>query len=90
MAGTLVVIAPNGAETRTQYPGREPDLATIQSAVGGFAARVRCYLAGVERIAYVNEEGLPLRLAPNPTASLLVHRFGSGPIVGSMAIVVPR
>jgi hypothetical protein len=64
----LVVITPDGTETRTEYKARPPYEA-LRDAVGGLIERVKVRHEGKIREAYVSEEGLIHGLPYNKTAT---------------------
>lgn len=56
MMGTLRIIPVAGPEHDIGYEGREPPLAVLQRAVGGYIEHVAVDYQGKRRSAYVNEE----------------------------------
>jgi hypothetical protein len=82
----LTLILTDG-QTRSGELERFPDLEILQFFVGGHLSELTLSkpLLGNPPITvmYVNEDGLSLKLSPNPTASLLAGR----PIVGDVVIV---
>jgi len=82
----LVVIQPDGSETRTEYRGFEPGLEILQKAVGGYIELVRVTYDGRLCDAFVNEEGKLHGLAINGRATQLCAEFLDDVIVGPIAI----
>jgi len=70
--GYLVVIQPDGTETRTPFKGREPAYEDLRAAVGGLIASVvlKCE-DGRRRNGFVHDEGLLIGLPVNPRASAM-------------------
>lgn len=56
-SNTLVVIQPDGTETREIYTGDEPELERLQKAVGGYLEHIMVLHEGRELHAFINEEG---------------------------------
>jgi hypothetical protein len=85
----LVIIQPDGTETRETYTGEEPELEKLQKAVGGFIELVRVDFEGARRDAFVNEEGRLEGLPMKVRACEITGPYGYGVIVGPIAILVP-
>jgi hypothetical protein len=88
---TLVIIQPDGSETREPYEGEEPTLEQLQKAVGGYVELVQVKFEGVDRIGFVNEDGKLDELVENERATAM-YNAGSkifDIICGPIAILVP-
>jgi hypothetical protein len=66
MAGTLVIIQPDGTKTEQRWEkSGPPNWETLSAAVGGYIERIRVKYNGRARDCYVNEEGILKRLPAN-------------------------
>lgn len=78
----VVIVDPDGTVRDTE----------IENALGSFQAVVGGYIEGVfgnVAVVYVNEEGLLLRLPPNPLATLFANRIlGAGVVLHGTALIV--
>ncbi len=88
-ANTLVVIQPDGTETRTTYTSDEPELEVLQAAVGGLIELVQVGFDGADRIAFINEEGKLKRLPINHRATAMWDGSRFDVLVGPIAILLP-
>ncbi len=88
MANTLVIIQPDGTETREGYAGDEPELEQLQRAVGGLIELVQVTFEGADRIAFINEEGKLKGLRYNQRATDIWHG-DFDELVGPLVILVP-
>ncbi len=80
MKRTIIIerISPDGVASTHTPKGDRWTLAELQALVGGYIVPI--YLPG-GRVALVDEDGQPRRLAPNLAASALVGRVIVGPVV---------
>jgi uncharacterized protein DUF3846 len=85
---TLVIIQPDGTETRETYEGNEPELKQLQRAVGGLIELVQVEFEGTNRVAFINEEGKHKRLEHNRRATEM-WGYDHDVLVGPIVILVP-
>jgi hypothetical protein len=86
---TLVIIQPDGTETRETYTGDEPELEQLQRIVGGLIELVRVRHDGRDCDAFINEEGKLRGLPINEPATELWAGRHYDVLVGPIAICVP-
>lgn len=75
----IYLIHPDGRREDIHMDG-EPTLGQLQEWVGGYIQHLPAVYEGERADFIMNEEGKLLELAPNPTATEILHAIGGHPL----------